>query len=83
MKDLIFRGSTVETTAPATWTEWDHRPNGDSNSLTVCLLATDKDERESFKLVAFHTPTGNEHMLTEVPHREDCCIACLKGSCKK
>ncbi len=70
----------METNVSTTWTKWEHRLNGDSDSFTVCLLATDKDEREFFKLVAFHTPTGNEHMLTEVPHREGCCIAFLKGN---
>ncbi len=68
----------METIATATWSNWS---DGDNDSFTVCLLATDKVECNFLKLIAFHAPTGNEHTLTEVPYREDCCTACVKGNC--
>ncbi len=78
---LLFRGSNVESAVSTTCTNWEYSPDADRDSLTVCLLVTDKEERDFFKLIAFHTPTGNEYLLTEVPYREDCCIARLKGNC--
>ncbi len=68
----------METIATTTWSNWS---DGNSDSFAICLLATDKVEHDFLKLIAFHAPTGKEHMLTEVPYREDCSTAYVKGNC--
>ncbi len=75
--NLVFRGSIVDSVATATSPNWSVQ---DRDSFTVCLLAIDKDERDYFKMIAFHALTAKEDLITEVPYREDCCIACLKGN---
>ncbi len=80
MIHLMFRLSNEESIVSHFWA---NRSEGDGDSFTVCLLAIDKDERDFFKLIAFQASTANEHLITEVPYREDCCIACLKGNVQR
>ncbi len=45
----------------------------------VYLLATDKDEPTMYTLMSYDASNMTEKVITEVPYRRDCSLACLGG----
>ncbi len=50
-----------------------------SDSYTVYLLATDKEEPTMHTLLSYDVTNKNEEVVSDVPYRRDCGLACLEG----
>ncbi len=50
-----------------------------TGSYTVYLLATDKDEPTVHTLLSYDVTNKKEEVISDVPYRRDCGLACLEG----
>ncbi len=50
-----------------------------TDPYTVCLLATDKEEPTVQTLLSYDVTNKNEEVISDVPYRRDCGLACLEG----
>ncbi len=50
-----------------------------TDSYTVYLLATDKEESTMQTLLSYDVTNTREVVISDVPYRRDCSLACLEG----
>ncbi len=50
-----------------------------TDSFTVYLLATDKEESTMHTLLSYNVTNKKEVVISDVPYRRDCGLACLEG----